>query len=151
MDGESQSLKTAQDFAIVVDEGGENAQLAALLGAEIAARFAARAEAPFALIMRDGDGALIAGLNGVTHWRWLYVRHLWVNAAQRGRGLGGALIAAAEARARARDCVGAYVDTFDAGAAAFYARCGFARVGEIEDFPPGARRIFLCKKLAAQR
>ena len=28
--------------------------------------------------MRDGAGALIGGLNGVIHWRWLYIRHLWV-------------------------------------------------------------------------
>lgn len=149
MDGGTQSLKTAPD--IVIAEGAENVALAAALGAEIAAGFAPRDETPFALTIRDDDGVLIAGLNGATHWRWLYVRHLWVAPAQRGRGLGGALMAEAEARARNAGCVGVYVDTFDPHAAGFYVRCGLVRVGEIADFPPGACRRFFAKRIEAGR
>lgn len=126
----------------------ESADTAGALAAEIAARFAPREETPLALTLRDADGALVAGLNGASHWRWLYVRHLWVAEAARDRGLGRRLMAEAESVARARGCVGIYVDTFEPRAAAFYESCGFAPVGAIADFPPGHRRVFLSKKLS---
>ena len=126
---------------------GESADIAALLGAEIAARHGPRDETSFAILARDDGGKLIGGVNGLVHWRWLYIRHLWVAATARGEGLGGQLIAAAEAHARSRDCVGVYIDTFDRRIAAFYERVGFARAGEIAGFPPGGQRIYLSKSL----
>lgn len=126
----------------------ESQELAEKLGDEIAARFGARDEAPLNLVLRDEKGALICGLNGVIHWRWLYIRQLWVAPARRGQGLATDAMAAAQEAARARGAVGAYIDTFDAGVAAFYEQLGFARVGEIADFPVGGRRIFLSKRLA---
>jgi hypothetical protein len=51
--------------------------------------------------------------------------------------------------ARARQCVGLYLDTFDPGAAQFYEHCGFLRFGQIDDFLPGHARAFLYKKLSA--
>ncbi len=131
-------------------EAVESAEIAVRLGAEIAARYGPREEAPLSLVVRDGAGALIAGLNGVTHWRWLYIRHLWVAPSRRGEGLASRLIEAAERAARDRDAVGAYIDTFDPRVAAFYMRRGFSRVGEIADFPPGGQRIFLSKRLAPE-
>lgn len=128
-------------------ETTESAEVAARLGAEIAARFGPREEAPLSVTVRDGAGALIGGLNGVTHWRWLYIRHLWVAESQRGRGLALRLMQSAERAALARGAIGAYIDTFDPRVAAFYARLGFERAGEIADFPPGGRRIYLSKRL----
>jgi ribosomal protein S18 acetylase RimI-like enzyme len=128
-------------------EDNENAELAALLGEEIAARFGPRGEAPLAIVARDPAGGLIGGLNGVTHWRWLYVRHLWVAPAFRGQGIGAQLMRAAERKAVERNCVGLYVDTFDSGLSAFYRRCGFTAAGRIEDFPPGAARLYFSKKI----
>lgn len=136
-----------EKLRLAVDETGESADTAGALGPEIAARFGPRDETPLALTLRDDVGALIAGLNGASHWRWFYVRHLWVSRGARGRGLGRRLMDAAEQVARARGCVGIYVDTFDPRAAGFYESCGFARAGEIADFPPGHQRKFLSKKL----
>jgi GNAT superfamily N-acetyltransferase len=116
------------------------------LAREIAMRFGPRAETPFAIVARAED-ATVGGLEGLTHWRWLYVRRLWVAQEWRGRGLGRRLLAEAEARARARDCVGVYLDTFDDGAVRFYEKCGFAVCGRIDNFPPGARRTYLSKRL----
>jgi len=124
----------------------ENPEIAARLGAEIAARFGARDETPLSLVARDADGAVIAGLNGVVHWRWLYVRHLWVAEAARGQGLGSRLLAAVEQSARDRGARGAYIDTFDEAAARFYERAGYRRHGRIEDFPPGFARVFLARR-----
>ena len=63
---------------------------------------------------------MVAGLNGVSHWRWLYVRHLYVAPSWRGQGLGRRLLAQGEEAARARGCVGVYLDTFEESAAVFY-------------------------------
>ncbi|QGM96487.1 GNAT family N-acetyltransferase [Methylocystis parvus] len=125
-------------------------EVASVLGAEIAARFGPRDETPLAIASRNGDGALIGGLNGVIHWRWLYIRHLWVAESMRGQGLARRLIAAAEDAARERGAIGAYIDTFDPAVAGFYERRGFARFGEIEDFPLGGRRIYLSKRIIAK-
>lgn len=129
-------------------ETSESAELAARLGEEIAARFGPRDEAPVCILAHDPMGTLVAGLNGVSHWRWLYIRHLWVAQTQRGRGWGRRLIAEAERIAGDRGCVGVYVDTFDPQAVAFYEALGLTRAGEIVDFPPGHARFFLSKLLA---
>jgi ribosomal protein S18 acetylase RimI-like enzyme len=128
-------------------ESEENLETAARLGAEISARFGPREEAKLAITARNADGALIGGLNGVTHWRWLYIRHLWVAADQRRAGLGRSLVEEAINLGRARGCLGAYVDTFDSAVAAYYEGSGFRRCGVIADFPPGAARIFLMRRL----
>jgi GNAT superfamily N-acetyltransferase len=128
-------------------ESVESPAVAVHLGAEIAARFGPREETPLSITARDAGDALIGGLNGVTHWRWLYIRHLWVARPQRGQGLAGRLMEAAERAALARGAVGAYVDTFDPRVASFYERLGYERFGEIADFPVGGRRIYLSKRL----
>jgi GNAT superfamily N-acetyltransferase len=128
-------------------DASETPEIGERLGAEVGARLGPRDEQPLSILVRDGNGALVAGLNGVSHWRWLYVRHLFVAQDRRGRGLGRRLLEAAETAARARGCVGVYLDTFDESAAVFYERCGFVRHGRIENFPVGATRIFLSKAL----
>ena len=127
-------------------ENSGAARVASALAAEIVAGFGPRDESPLAIVATAGD-AVVGGLNGSSHWGWCYIRHLWVAADWRRRGLGQRLLADAEMQARARQCAGLYVDTFDPGAAAFYERAGFTRFGQIDGFPPGHRRTFLCKRL----
>jgi GNAT superfamily N-acetyltransferase len=128
-------------------EGGESAEIAALLAQEVASRHGPRDEKPFSIETRDTEGALLGGMNGVIHWRWLYVRHFWVAPEQRAQGFGRALMAEVEKFARERECVGIYLDTFEEDAARFYERSGFARCGRIGDFPQGAARVFLAKRI----
>jgi GNAT superfamily N-acetyltransferase len=128
-------------------EGGESAEIAGLLAQEVASRLGARDEQPFCIEARDAEGALSGGMNGVIHWRWLYVRHFWIAPQKRAQGFGRALMAEVESFARERGCVGIYLDTFEEGAARFYERLGFARCGRIEDFPQGAARVFLAKRI----
>jgi GNAT superfamily N-acetyltransferase len=134
-------------FEICDHETPESARIAEALGAEVALRFGANDETPLTIAATDESGAVAGGLDGATHWRWLYVRRLWVAPAWRGRGLGRRLLLEAEGQARERRCVGVYLDTFDERAAALYERCGFARFGRLDDFPPGVSRIFLMKRL----
>ena len=100
-----------------------------------------------AVLVHDAAGALVAGISGYTAWGWLYVQWLWIADGQRGQGLAGRMLAAAEAEARARGCHGAYIDTFNPVALKAYQRAGYAAFGELEDFPKGRSRTFLQKRL----
>ena len=141
-------IKNEEVEKVVVSiQPAESAELAARLGEEIAARFGPREETPLSIVAHDPRGSLVAGLNGVSHWRWLYIRHLWVEPSQRGRGWGRRLMAEAERIAAERGRLGIYVDTFDPRASGFYEALGFSRIGEISDFPPGHARRFLSKRL----
>jgi GNAT superfamily N-acetyltransferase len=128
-------------------EASEAQANAQALGAEVAAEFGPRDEQTFALVARDGAGAPVGGVNGVIHWRWLYIAQFYVAPQARGRGLGCALLSQAEDFAHANNCVGLYLDTFSAKACAFYEHRGFVPAGEIGNFPPGAARVFLSKTL----
>jgi ribosomal protein S18 acetylase RimI-like enzyme len=145
----TERLDSEDALTITIFADTENAgatQVARSLAAEIVAGFGPRDESPLAIVATAGDG-VVGGLNGSSHWGWCYIRHLWVQAGWRQRGLGRRLLAEAESQARARQCQGLYVDTFDPGAVAFYERAGYTHFGRIEDFPPGHARTFLSKRL----
>jgi GNAT superfamily N-acetyltransferase len=94
---------------------------------------------------------VIAGLLGNTKWRWLFVEKLWVSDAARGRGLGSRLLARAEEIARERECVGAYLTTFEHQARPFYERRGYRLFGTLEGYPAGTREYFVSKRFSAER
>lgn len=100
-----------------------------------------------AVVVRDDRGAIVAGVSGYTAWGWLYVQWLWVAETQRGQGLAGQMLAAAEDEARKRGCHSAYIDTFNPVALAVYQRAGYFAFGALEDFPKGRTRTFLRKSL----
>ena len=97
--------------------------------------------------VRGEAGSIVAGVSGYTAWGWLYVQWLWVAEEQRGAGLAGRMLAAAETDAKARGCHGAYIDTFSPVALKTYQRAGYLPFGALEDFPPGRTRTFLQKRL----
>jgi GNAT superfamily N-acetyltransferase len=101
------------------------------------------------LPIHDDDGTIRGGLWGSTLFEWFYVQMLVVPAVLRGRGIGRCLMRLAEGEARARGCRGAFVDTFSFQAEDFYRKLGYTCFGELPDFPPGHRRIFLFKRLSA--
>ena len=99
------------------------------------------------LLVRDGNQDVIGGLNGYTHWGWLFVACLWVADELRGQGIGKELIAQAEREAVERGCKHAWLDTFDFQARGFYEKLGYGVFGVLEDFPVGHSRYFLQKRL----
>lgn len=102
---------------------------------------------PLAVVVRDTSGAVVAGISGYTAWGWLYIQWLWVAETQRGQGLAGRMIAAAEDEARSRGCHSSYIDTFNPIALKLYRRAGYVPFGALDDFPIGRTRTFLQRKL----
>ncbi|MEO1191404.1 MAG: GNAT family N-acetyltransferase [Pseudomonadota bacterium] len=101
--------------------------------------------------VEDAAGDLTGGLIGDVKWGWLYVAVLWVRADQRGTGLGGKLLAQAEADAIALGAQWAYLSSMTIEAPDYYPRHGYEAFTVLEDFPPGGRRpqsiTFLRKRL----
>ncbi|WP_416423909.1 GNAT family N-acetyltransferase [Pseudomonas sp. App30] len=102
----------------------------------------------FALLVRDEQtDAIIGGLYGKLFYRWMFIELLVVPEQTRGQGTGSRLMEMAEAHARAKDCVGIWLDTFSFQAPAFYQRHGYTEFGHIDDYPPTHTRHFFQKRL----
>lgn len=101
--------------------------------------------------MKDREERLIAGLTCSTAYGWLHVESLWVADDHRTRGLGRNLMAAAEAFGRQQGCHGAWLDTSNPGAQAFYCRLGYVVFGKLANgesrCPAEHRRWFLKRAL----
>jgi GNAT superfamily N-acetyltransferase len=98
------------------------------------------------VLARDAAGTVQGGAKCDIAWGWLYVDWLWVTEAHRRQGLGGRLLAAAEALARERDCLGLHLNTWSFQAPEFYRKQGFVEVGRVADMPPGAVRHWFAKR-----
>jgi GNAT superfamily N-acetyltransferase len=103
---------------------------------------------PMVLFLRDPDGTIVGGLLGETYWGWMHIGILWLRESVRRQGFGSQLLTAAEEEAARRGCRGVHLDTMSFQALPFYLRHGYQVFGELEDLPPGNRRIFLFKKFA---
>jgi len=99
-----------------------------------------------AVLLRDGAGTVAGGLWGRTGYDWLFVEFLVVPEAARGAGLGTGLLDEAEAIAKARGCVGAWLTTFPFQARGFYEKRGYRLFGELENSPGDNVRLFLRKR-----
>lgn len=100
----------------------------------------------FWVIARDEAGAPQGGLKAHCYFGWMFVDWLWVSPDARGGGVGSAVLHAAEAEARTRGCIGAHLQTYSFQAPSFYAKHGYERFGEIDEYPPGHSCIWLKKR-----
>ncbi len=101
---------------------------------------------PLCIAILDSDGAVEGGLYATSAYDWLLIELLFVPERLRGSGLGSQLIAEAEALARARGCIGAWLDTFSFQARGFYEKLGFSLAGAVPDHPVGGARYFMVKR-----
>lgn len=102
---------------------------------------------PLAVLVQDADGNTIGGLWGKTSYDWLVVELFVVPEQFRGQDLGSDILSRAETAARERGCIGAWLDTYEFQALAFYQKQGYELFGTVEDHPRGSRRFFVKKLL----
>ena len=97
------------------------------------------------LFVRDDANVIYGGLLANCWGKWAHIDFLWISDQTRGKGFGTGLLNAAHDQAREFGCRGAYLETFDFQAKAFYERFGYEVVGAVSDFPPGQTYFFMSK------
>jgi GNAT superfamily N-acetyltransferase len=101
----------------------------------------------FSATQTDEAGVVYAGVCGYTWGGCAYVSYLWVEQAQRGRGVGSALLAAAEEHAKAKGCKVVLLATHSFQAPRFYEERGYKQQAVVADHPPGHASLVLAKAL----
>jgi len=101
--------------------------------------------------LRDEEGRVMGGLSGDTWVGWLQVHALWIEDGMRARGMGRALMAAAEQEAISRGCTQAFLETLSFQAVGFYEKLGYTVFSRLDGFPPGGARYALRKTLSAEQ
>jgi GNAT superfamily N-acetyltransferase len=103
---------------------------------------------PLCIMINDPEtGAPVGGLWGKTAYDWCFVELFVIPEQFRGQDLGSKILAQAEDIARARGCVGLWLDTYWFQARGFYEKQGYEVFGRIDDYPHGGPRYFLKKNL----
>ncbi|GAP35005.1 GNAT family N-acetyltransferase [Piscinibacter sakaiensis] len=104
---------------------------------------------PLAVAARDEAGArLLGGAVGRTWGACCELQQLWVEAAERGRGVGSALLADFEQAARARGCRIFYLTTLSYQAPDFYRRHGYRVLAQIDGYPEGIVKFLMLRSEA---
>lgn len=107
-------------------------------------------ERQLAIFVRNDDGVIRAGVYGWTWGGCCELLHLWVDEADRGRGLGTRLLDAAEAEAARRGCRQVVLFTHAANSGRGgerYTRRGYELVGRVDDYPAGDAALWFRKPL----
>lgn len=97
---------------------------------------------------KNNGGEVLGGIAATLYcWRCLYIDVLWVNKKHQRKGYGSNLLQTVEDEARRMGCALAHLDTFDFQAKAFYLKRGYELFGELNDCPPGHKRLFFKKSI----
>jgi GNAT superfamily N-acetyltransferase len=99
------------------------------------------------LTVRGAGDELLGGLVGLGFWNGLFIDLVWVDEPARGRGIGTALMRAAESEARKRGWQVCFLSTWTFQAPGFYQRLGYEPFGELKGMPPGHTRTWFAKWL----
>jgi len=100
-----------------------------------------------AFLAHDTAGKQIGAIAGYTWAGMAEIKQLWVDEPDRRVGIGRQLLEAAIAEAIERKCQCIWVLSYDFQAPWLYEKCGFARVAELKDWPPGHSHIVLRRRL----
>jgi GNAT superfamily N-acetyltransferase len=99
---------------------------------------------PFAGVVRDEAGNVVAAINGHTWGGCCHVVHLWVQQQMRRCGHGSARLRSAEQEAIRRGCKRALLLTHSFQAPEFYERLGYVRMATIANYPQGhAQHVYV--------
>ena len=102
---------------------------------------------PLHVMLKDETGQVVGGLSARTYWDWLEIDDFFLPNDLRGQGTGTSLLQTAEAVALSRGAKHCFLSTFAFQARTFYERHGYAVVGKLEGYPPGATYYWMRKDL----
>ena len=102
---------------------------------------------PLGIYYEDEKGEKLAGLVGETLGNWLSVNFLFVSDTLRGQGVGGKLLAAAEAEGKKRGCKYVILNTNSFQAPGFYQKMGYTCVFVQKEFPQTGEKYYFTKEL----
>jgi GNAT superfamily N-acetyltransferase len=105
----------------------------------------------FAVFVRGSDDHVVGGVAATVFGGYCELFALWVDPGHRGRGLGRALISAAEEEARSRGCGSMLFVAYDLLTPGMYEHLGYDTVGLVEDCPQGSTARWLRKRLTTAR
>ena len=100
-----------------------------------------------AFVAMDEHGIQIGAVAGYSWAGVAEIKQLWVDEDHRGHGLGRRLIDAAVDEVMARGCQSVWTLSYTFQAPGLYEKCGFERVAELTDWPPGHAHIVLRRQL----
>lgn len=99
------------------------------------------------LVLKDGAGAVVGGLDAFTTIRILVLEALWVDERYRGRGYGRRLVEEAEAAAKAAGCVSVSSHCMSFQSPGFFRKLGYGTFGEVDAYIDGHTEDLLIKRL----
>lgn len=90
---------------------------------------------------------VVGGLIGKIFWNWMDADLVWVEKPFLGGDIGKGVLQQAEMTARNRHLTGICLWTASWQAPGFYKKLGFEQFAELDNFPPGRKRIGFRKYL----
>ncbi|KVT70092.1 GCN5 family acetyltransferase [Burkholderia ubonensis] len=103
---------------------------------------------PLDIVVTDrASGEVLGGLTGRTSLGLFFISLVYLPETLRKRGLGSELLRAAEAEAKRRGCISAFLYTISFQAPEFYEKHGYKIFGEVPCLPAGTSRVFMAKTL----
>jgi ribosomal protein S18 acetylase RimI-like enzyme len=100
-----------------------------------------------AFVALDQGDKQIGAIAGYTWAGMAEIKQLWVDQVHRGFGIGRQLLEAAIAEAIERRCQCVWLMSYEFQAPGLYEKCGFERVAELKDWPPGHSNFVLRRRL----
>ena len=100
-----------------------------------------------AYFLRDEDGKISGGVQGMLWGRSMHIDVLWVDERLRGQGLGSRLMKAIENYGATHDYPLVYLETASFQALPFYEGLGYRIFGELPEISEGHKLFFLQKDL----
>lgn len=100
-----------------------------------------------AYFLRDDQGQMVGGVQGMLWGRMMHIDVLWVDEKHRGEGLGTKLMTAIEDYGLEHGHPLVYLETASFQALPFYEGLGYHVFGELPEITPGETLYFLRKEL----
>lgn len=98
------------------------------------------------LIIKNGEGQVIGGLNGSSILKALYIDQLWIDERYRGLGYGKELMMVAERIARKDGCISSLAMVYSFQSPEFFQKLGYKIFGVSDGYPKPIKEYYFIKK-----